>query len=125
MRIHKMPKQQKHSRLNQKGMTLVEVITAMTILAIVVAPTLKIFASTSGTNLRAKRQQRATSVGEAVMENFKAYTLTKITTNFNNSSFMSSTLSDGSSTTYHVDVKDLTGASIPSTDILPENGSVV
>lgn len=62
-------------KLNHKGMTLVEVIVAMAILAAVIAPTLRIFASTSGTNMRSKQRQRATTVAESTMEALKAYSL--------------------------------------------------
>lgn len=69
-------------RWNRKGMTLVEVIAAMAILAIVVVPTLRIFASASGTNLRSRMRQRATVVGEGVMESFKAYTVEQLCNQF-------------------------------------------
>lgn len=67
---------------DQKGMTLVEVIVAMAILAVVVAPTLRIFASTSGTNLRSRMRQRATSVAEGTMEIFKAYNMDALCAQF-------------------------------------------
>jgi len=65
----------KRGKLNNKAMTLIEVIVAMAILAVVITPTLRMFATSSGTNLRAKHRQRATTVGESVMESFKAYTV--------------------------------------------------
>ncbi len=70
------------SKLNQKGMTLVEVIVAMAILAVVIAPTLRIFASASGTNLRSRQRQRATSVAEGAMESLKAYNVEQLCTQF-------------------------------------------
>lgn len=67
----------KHNSLRKdnKGMTLIEVIVAMGILAVVVTPTLRMFASSSSVNLRAKQRQRATVVGESIMESFKAYNM--------------------------------------------------
>lgn len=74
-------------KLNRKGMTLVEVIVAIAILSIVVAPTLRIFASTSGTNLKSRQRQRATSVAEGTMESFKAYDMRQLCDQFRSNSF--------------------------------------
>lgn len=74
-------------KLNRKGMTLVEVIVAMAILAIVVAPALRIFASTSSTNLRSRLRQRATSVAEGIMESFKAYDVEQLCRQFSAGNF--------------------------------------
>lgn len=74
-------------KVNHKGMTLIEVVVAMAILAIVVTPALRIFASSSGTNLRSRQRQRATTVAEGVMESMKAYTLEQLCVQFYNSSF--------------------------------------
>lgn len=80
-------REKQNRKLNQKGMTLVEVVVAMAILAIVVAPTLRIFASTSETNLRSRQRQRATSVAEAAMESLKAYRVEALCTQFMGNSF--------------------------------------
>ncbi|MDE7253289.1 MAG: type II secretion system GspH family protein [Acetatifactor sp.] len=74
-------------KLNHRGMTLVEVIVAMAILAVVIVPTLHIFASTSGTNFRAKQRQRATTVAESTMEALKAYSLDNLCRLFDNNDF--------------------------------------
>ncbi len=74
-------------KLNQRGMTLVEVIVAMAILAIVVTPTLRIFASSAGTNFRAKQRQRATTVAEGVMERMKAYSVEQLCRQFQAGNF--------------------------------------
>lgn len=65
-----------------QGMTLVEVLVAMAILGVLVTPTLRLFASSSGTNFRAKRTQKATTVGESVMESFKAYSVEELCNQF-------------------------------------------
>lgn len=69
-------------KMNNKGMTLVEVIVAMAILAIVITPTLKMFADASGTNLRSRRATRAFTVGESVMECAKAYNVQQLCNQF-------------------------------------------
>ena len=77
----------KSKKWNNQGMTLVEVLIAMTILGILVTPTLKMFATSSGTNLRAKYRQRATTVGESVMDSFKAYSVEDLCEQFRLHSF--------------------------------------
>ncbi|MBR1700958.1 MAG: type II secretion system protein [Lachnospiraceae bacterium] len=72
---------------NNKGMTLIEVLVAMAILAVLVTPTLRMFSTSSGTNLRAKYRQRATTVGESVMESFKAYTMEELCCQFTDKDF--------------------------------------
>ncbi len=90
----------KRKKLNHKGMTLVEVIVAVAILSVVVAPTLRIFASTAGTNLRSRGRQRATSVAEATMETFKAYNVEQLCKQFLSNSFKGTVASsDGTHTT--------------------------
>lgn len=74
-------------KLNKKGMTLVEVLVAMTILTIVVTPTLRMFASSLSTNLRSRRSQRAITIGESVMETFKAYTMENLCKQFLNGEY--------------------------------------
>lgn len=74
-------------KLNRKGMTLVEVIVAMAILAIVITPALRIFASTSNTNLSSRLRQRATSVAEGAMESFKAYDVEQLCRQFETGNF--------------------------------------
>lgn len=81
MRVKKIDK------MNQKGMTLIEILVAMAILAVVVVPTLRIFADTSWTNLRSQHRQRATSVAEGTMESLKAYNMESLCRQFMNGDF--------------------------------------
>lgn len=74
-------------KLNQKGMTLIEVIVAMAILAVVVVPTLRVFVTSANVNLKSKLQHRATFVGESVMESFKAYSMEALCTQFQAGTF--------------------------------------
>ncbi|MCM1089693.1 MAG: type II secretion system GspH family protein [Butyrivibrio sp.] len=73
--------------MNHKGMTLIEVLVAVTILGVVLVPTLHIFANTSTTNFRSRQRQRATSVAEGVMESMKAYSVKELCAQFSSDSF--------------------------------------
>jgi prepilin-type N-terminal cleavage/methylation domain-containing protein len=58
---------------NNKGMSLVEVIISVTILSIVIVPTLNILTSAMVYNAKAKKRQQATITAESIMETFKGY----------------------------------------------------
>lgn len=88
------------AKMNSKGMTLVEVLVAMTILTIVAVPTLRIFGSAANTNTSSRMRQRATIVGESVMESFKAYNMESLCKQFRSSTFKGVT--DSGSTTMSV-----------------------
>lgn len=90
-------------KLNDKGMTLVEVLVGMMILAIVVVPTMRMFASSSSTNHSSRLRQRATLVGESVLESFKAYDMEALCKQFRGGSFKGVTTSAG--TTMSVEAK--------------------
>lgn len=75
------------AKLNNKAMTLIEVLVAMAILTVVVTPTLRMFASSFGTNLRSRLNQRAITIGESVMETFKAYPVEQMCLQFQNSTY--------------------------------------
>ena len=66
-------KEQHNKKLNNSGMTLVEVIISITILSIVVVPTLHALTSAMTYNARARRRQELTLSGESIMESFKGY----------------------------------------------------
>lgn len=63
---------------NQGGFSLIEVLVAITILAVVSLPIISAFMTSSKVNLRARRQENANTVGQKVSENFKSLTLTDI-----------------------------------------------
>ncbi|MBE5865586.1 MAG: prepilin-type N-terminal cleavage/methylation domain-containing protein [Lachnospiraceae bacterium] len=69
----KMMRWLSRKKLNNKGMSLVEIIVAVAVFTVVAIPVMKIFASSNGTNFRSRDRQRATLVGEAIMESFKAF----------------------------------------------------
>ncbi len=79
---------------NQKGMSLVELIIAVTILSVAIAPLLYSFAHSARYNAKAKKAQRATTAAQTVMENIKAYNLDSLYEKF---------CVDPSDTTKHID----------------------
>lgn len=62
-------------QLNNKGMSLVELLIAITILAIITVPLLHAFVSSARINRRAKQTQKLTTMGQDIMEGLKAYTV--------------------------------------------------
>lgn len=67
--------QQKNKKLNNKGMTLVEVIIAMTLLTVVIVPVLQAVTSSMYYNAKARNRQNVTLEAETIMETFKGYDL--------------------------------------------------
>ena len=63
--------------IDNKGMSLVEMIVAIAILSVAVAPILYAFVYTTNFNAKAKKRQRATNAAMSVMETFKSYEMTK------------------------------------------------
>ncbi len=68
---------------NNKGMTLVEVIVAIAILATISFSLLRAFSSSAIYNKRAKEKQCAVNLAQSIMEGFKAYDLEEICCQFN------------------------------------------
>ena len=62
-------------QLNNEGFSLVELLIAIVILAIIVVPLLHSFVTSARTNAKARNTMRATAIAEDVMENFEAYSL--------------------------------------------------
>lgn len=69
-------------QLNNKGVSLVEIIVAIMILAIVTIPVLRTLVLTANFNARAKEEQTAIASAEGVMEVFKGYDLEKLCRQF-------------------------------------------
>jgi len=63
---------------NNKGFTLVELMLAMTILAIIVVPLLRAFVMGSLTNSKASKIQRATNCAQNLIENLKGTTVSDL-----------------------------------------------
>ncbi len=62
-------------RIDNKGMTLVELLLAVTILAIIVVPLLHAFVSSARINRKSRITAKLTTVGQDIMEGLKAYSI--------------------------------------------------
>lgn len=65
----------KERRIDNNGLTLVELLIAITILAIITVPLLHAFVSSARVNRKAKQTQRLTTMGQDIMEGLKAYSI--------------------------------------------------
>lgn len=72
---------------NNKGMSLVEVIISITILTIVIVPTLNVLTSAMAYNIKARRRQQATIMAESIMEAFKGYDIETLKEKFDDGTF--------------------------------------
>ena len=70
-----MKKEMLNQKQSNKGFTLVEVLVAIMILAIIVVPLLSAFVVSARTNAKARQTMRATTLAQNVMEELKAYSL--------------------------------------------------
>lgn len=71
-------------RKDNRGLSLVELIIAIVILALVITPFLRAFVTSANTNQKAKRIMRATSVAENIMEAMKPLSLEEIVIQLSN-----------------------------------------
>lgn len=69
---------QRKRKLNNKGLSLVEILVAMVILALVSGPLLHSFVSAARYNQRAREKQRTITAAQSVMEGFKAFDLEEL-----------------------------------------------
>ena len=58
-------------RRNNRGLSLVELIVSVAILAIIVLPLLSSFVTATRTNVKARNKFRATNVADNIMEGFE------------------------------------------------------
>ncbi len=77
-------KMRKREKVNNKGMTLVEVLVAMAILTVVSLALLQAFVSSVNYNKDAKEKQRGINLAQTIMESYKAYKLEDVCRQFNN-----------------------------------------
>ena len=63
----------RRKKINNMGMSLVEIIVAMAVLMIVTVPILYTFVYSAHFNARAKLRQQTIAAAQTVMENLKAY----------------------------------------------------
>ena len=77
-----MKKCEKGRKLNNRGMSLIEILVAIIILAVVTGPLLHSFVTAIKLNSKAKEQQRVITAAQSIMEGFKAYTLEELCMQF-------------------------------------------
>lgn len=70
-----MQKHTKEKQLNNEGFSLVELLIAIVILAIIVIPLLHTFVTSARTSAKARNTMHATAIAEDVMEDFEAYSI--------------------------------------------------
>lgn len=70
------------TRASNAGFSLVELLIAVTILAIIVIPLLHMFVTSTRINVKSRQTLRATTVAQDIMEGLKAYTLEEVRTQF-------------------------------------------
>ena len=70
-------------KMNDRGFSLVELIVAITILAVVVIPMARMFTASTRMNMVSKRRMNAITLAEDTMEGIKANTLDQIAWKFN------------------------------------------
>lgn len=70
------------NKRNQSGFTLVEVLLSMAMLMVIVVPLLSYFSNNARFNHQARIQQRATTVGEQIMEEVKSFATIKDLTDY-------------------------------------------
>ena len=69
--------------MNNKGMTLVELLVAMSVFTVVSLALLQAFVSSVNYNKAAKDKQRAINLAQSIMESYKAYKLEDVCRQFN------------------------------------------
>lgn len=84
----------KHSsekrKLNNSGLTLIEVLIAMTLLTICIVPMMRAFTQVNRFGEKGRNLQQATTIAQTAMENCKAYNMNDIHANMEAGSFMDS-----------------------------------
>ena len=70
------------SKASNAGFSLVELLIAVVILAIIVIPLLRMFVTSTRINVKSRQMLRATTVAQDIMEGLKAYTLEEVRTQF-------------------------------------------
>lgn len=81
-----MSKHSREKQLNKNaGFSLIELLIAVIVLAIIIVPFARSFMSSSRMNGNSRRLQRATTVAQDIMEGLKAYNIEELKEQFNNS----------------------------------------
>lgn len=88
------------SKLNNKGMTLIEVLIAMIIVSVVTVPLMYSFVQVARTNAKGRELQQTSVIAQTVMENCKAYNVEDMIQLFDDSDFLTGTYADSCSYNY-------------------------
>lgn len=72
----------RHQKSSNAGFSLVELLIAVTILAIIVIPLLHMFITSTRINVKSRQMLRATTVAQDIMEGLKAYNLEEVRAQF-------------------------------------------
>ena len=97
MKVH-----QKKLKKNNKGFSLIELIIAVTILAIIVVPLSRSFITAANTNSKAKRVMEATTLGQNFFESMKSEGVEKLVEKLFGPSYEVSSLEDKNGKKYFV-----------------------
>ncbi|MCH5274829.1 MAG: prepilin-type N-terminal cleavage/methylation domain-containing protein [Lachnospiraceae bacterium] len=81
-----MIKNKNGRKLNNKGMSLIEILVAVIILAIVSGPLLHALVTSIKLNTKAKENQSVNTMGQSIMEGLKAYDMEQLCRQFNGGS---------------------------------------
>ena len=113
----------RNRRLNDRGMTLVELLIAIVILAIIVVPLLHSFVSSARVNMDARKKLKITTTAQDVMEGLRADTLEDLALQiyFHDGVSSNGVVRDG----FHIIDKDLVkGTMSENRCVINPNGSV-
>lgn len=109
-------------KLNNVGISLVELIVAMALLMIVTVPILYTFVYSARNNARARLRQQTTAAAQTVMENLKAYSVEEICKDFDDKTFPVSTPAPGSTTVF--DESIVSGATVGAEGVTYSEGAI-
>lgn len=73
----------KMKHINNKGLSLVELLIAVVILAVIVVPLLHAFVTSARINAKSKKELRETAAAQDIMEGLKAYSVEDLAYQFN------------------------------------------
>lgn len=85
---------QKRRKLNNEGFSLIELLIAIVILSIIVAPLLHSFVTAARTSGKARNTMHATAIAEDVMEEFEAYSIAEMETLYAGAGWLEETDAD-------------------------------
>lgn len=98
MRMHGMKQKNKmKKKLNNAGMTLIEVLIAMVILAVAIAPLMRSFVQVAYYGNKGRSLQQTSGIAQTVMENCKAYNMKAIQLKFANRTLIAHDYTSGAS----------------------------